>query len=198
VDDPCDGITTISLEGKLYNVVSIGAQCWMKENLNVGTMINDSLEMTNQGVLEKYCYENNENNCDEFGGLYQWNEAMQYSFEEYSQGICPDGWHIPSSAELRLLIQTVSDNGNSLKAIGQGSGPGAGNDESGFSALLSGMRFEDTNFGYLDNYGIFWSSTFNAMTFDAAVYMSVYSNNDNIVLDMGKIFEGVSVRCIKN
>jgi hypothetical protein len=68
VDDPCDGITTISLEGKLYNVVSIGAQCWMKENLNVGTMINDSLEMTNQGVLEKYCYENNENNCDEFGG----------------------------------------------------------------------------------------------------------------------------------
>jgi hypothetical protein len=39
---PCPGTPTILYEGKTYNTVQIGNQCWLKENLNVGTRINGS------------------------------------------------------------------------------------------------------------------------------------------------------------
>jgi len=48
-----------SRDGKTYNTVLIGEQCWMAENLNIGEMINGTEEMTNNGVIERYCQENN-------------------------------------------------------------------------------------------------------------------------------------------
>lgn len=198
IDDPCEGIETISYEGKTYNTVQIGKQCWIKENINIGTMINDSLEMTNQDTIEKYCYDNIETNCNLYGGLYQWDEAMQYTLDAGTQGICPDGWHIPTYSELRSLRLAVNNSGNSLKSIGQGNGAGAGNNTSGFSALLAGMRFDDTNFGNFNFYGLFWSSTFNLATNDAARYLSLNSEDDTILLDYGNIYTGLSIRCIKD
>ena len=198
IDDPCEGLSTFAYAGVTYNTIQIGIQCWMKENLNVGSMIDDSVDMTNQDVLEKYCYDNDEANCDTYGGLYQWKEAMQYSLEERAQGICPDGWHIPNVAELQTLRATVNGSSNSLKAIGQGNGSGTGNNESGFSALLAGMRFDDTNFGNFSDYGLFWSSRFNVTTYDAAFYMYLDSEDDDILLDRGNINTGVSVRCLKD
>ena len=32
--NPCGGITTVSYEGKTYNTVAIGNQCWLKENID--------------------------------------------------------------------------------------------------------------------------------------------------------------------
>ena len=72
------GASRVSYGGKDYNTVLIGSQCWLKENLDVGTMINGSNQQTNNGIIEKYCYNNVPNNCSTYGGLYQWNEAMQY------------------------------------------------------------------------------------------------------------------------
>ncbi len=51
-------------------------------------MIPGANNMTNNGIIEKYCYDNNEANCDIYGGLYQWNEMMQYVTTEGVQGIC--------------------------------------------------------------------------------------------------------------
>jgi len=65
-------------EGKTYNTVQIGDQCWMKENLNVGTMFDNHLDMQDNFYLEKYCYDNNEAHCELYGGLYQWGEMMMY------------------------------------------------------------------------------------------------------------------------
>ena len=76
--DPCNGETSILYGGQTYSIVSIGTQCWMAENLNVGTRIDDPANQTNNSTLEKYCYDNLESNCDVYGGLYQWNEMMQY------------------------------------------------------------------------------------------------------------------------
>ncbi|MDX1700468.1 MAG: FISUMP domain-containing protein [Melioribacteraceae bacterium] len=198
IDDPCEGLTKINYAGLDYNLIPIGKQCWMKENLNVGTMINDSLEMTNQDTVEKYCYDNDLSNCDKYGGLYQWNEAMMYSLEENSMGICPPGWHIPSFEEYQTLKFSVNNSGNALKSIGQGTGLGSGTNTSGFSALLAGMRFDDTNFGNFSEYGIFWSSTFDLRTYDAAYYLYLDSEDDDLLLDYGNIFIGVSVRCLKD
>ncbi|MBI9038769.1 MAG: hypothetical protein JEY97_11600 [Bacteroidales bacterium] len=58
--DPRDNLT--------YNTVQIGEQCWMAENLNIGTIINGSEDMTDNGVIEKYCNDNNTTNCNEYGG----------------------------------------------------------------------------------------------------------------------------------
>ena len=58
--------------------MQIGSQCWLRENLDVGTMVLGAQEQTDNGTIEKYCYDDNPANCATYGGLYQWNEAMQY------------------------------------------------------------------------------------------------------------------------
>ncbi len=136
----CPGIPTVLYEGKIYNTVLIGTQCWLRENLNVGTRIDGALEQTSGNGIEKYCYDNLEANCTTYGGLYQWNEAMQYVTNESAKGICPTGWHIPTLAEFQTLSTEVGGDGNALKAIGQGVDAGAGTNTSGFSALLAGIR----------------------------------------------------------
>ena len=99
----CGSSFTDGRDGKTYTSVQIGTQCWMKENLNVGTRINGSSNQTNNGVVEKYCFNNLESNCDVYGGLYQWNELMQYVSTQGVKGICPLDWHIPTDQELSLI-----------------------------------------------------------------------------------------------
>lgn len=76
----------------------------------MGIPIDGSLDQTNNGIIEKYSYNNLITNCDIYGGLYQWDEMMQYNapndYESFGtiKGICPDGWHIPTSFEINLLI----------------------------------------------------------------------------------------------
>jgi hypothetical protein len=53
---PCVGIPTVEYEGKTFNTVQIGTQCWLKENLDIGTRINGDQNQTNNVVIEKYCY----------------------------------------------------------------------------------------------------------------------------------------------
>ena len=89
----------VNYGGKTYHTIRIGTQCWFKENLNIGTMIDQSVSQTNNGIIEKYCYNNNPDSCSIYGGLYQWDELMQYSTTEGAPGIPPSDWHIPTDAE---------------------------------------------------------------------------------------------------
>ncbi len=75
----CGDPFTDPRNGQTYTTVQIGDQCWMAENLNIGEMINSGSNMTNNGVIEKYCFSNDPANCETYGGLYQWNEMMEYS-----------------------------------------------------------------------------------------------------------------------
>lgn len=67
----CPEIPWFEYEGQVYNTVQIGDQCWMHENLNTGTMIQSSVDQLNVEIVEKYCFDNNANNCDNYGGMYQ-------------------------------------------------------------------------------------------------------------------------------
>ena len=89
---------------------SCGSQVWASANLNIGTMITASGAgplQTNNGVVEKFCYNNVAANCATYGGLYEWNEAMNYTSSINCdpcgaggrQGICPTGYHIPTDLE---------------------------------------------------------------------------------------------------
>ncbi|MDP3684540.1 MAG: FISUMP domain-containing protein [Ignavibacteria bacterium] len=191
------GTSTIDYSGKTYHTVQIGTQCWLRENLDVGTMIQGSDTSKNNGTLEKYCYDNNTSNCATYGGLYQWNEAMQYSTTSGIKGICPTGWHLPTSTEFETLAATVSNNGNALKAIGQGTGSGAGTNTSGFSALFAGSRNSNGFFVDLGYDPHFWSSTEHGSTW--AYDLGIQYNGSQVVPTHEFYKEGgMSVRCLKD
>lgn len=192
----CPGTPTVTYEGKTYNTVQIGTQCWLKENLDVGVRIDGVQNATDNGVLEKYCYGNDPINCNTYGGLYQWNETMQYVTNEGAKGICPTGWHLPTLTEFQTLSTTVGGDGNSLKEIGQGTGGGGGTNTSGFSALLAGYRYYYGNFSFLGNDAWFWSSTEYSAT--NANFLYLYYYGSNIYLDYVYKGYGFSVRCVKD
>jgi len=186
------GTSTVTYSGKTYHTVQIGSQCWLKENLDVGTMVNGSRNQINNGTTEKYCYDDKPSNCATYGGLYQWDEAMAYSTTPGSKGICPTGWHIPTDAEYQTLIASANNNSNVLKALGQGTGTNT----TGFSALLAGYRSINGYFYVLASYTYYWSSTEH----DAADAFIMYLYYDDSGIDRGTISWsfGFSVRCVED
>lgn len=174
---PCPGTPTVIYEGQTYNTVQIYSQCWLQENLNVGTMIQGNQEMTNNGIIEKHCYINMVDSCTKFGGLYQWNEMMQYTTTQGAQGICPDGWHIPTDEEWKVLEGSVdkqfgigdpewdrgaadrgSDAGANLKSSNSWYQGGNGIDLVDFTGLPGGYTFWNS-FGGISKSAWFWTST---------------------------------------
>jgi uncharacterized protein (TIGR02145 family) len=194
---PCSGTPELEYGEKTYNTVQIGNQCWLKENLDVGGMIMGSDTAKNNGMIEKYCYNDSIENCDKYGGLYRWDEAMEYSWSESSRGICPEGFHIPAYAEFLTLSDAISGDGNNLKAVGQGFGDGSGTNSSGFSALLAGYRRDDGDFFYTRSiFALFWSSTKG--NYFNGYYFQLFYDEPSITLDDLFGNYGFSVRCIKD
>lgn len=198
LDKPCPGIPTVYYVGKTYTTVQIGTQCWLKENLDVGSMILFPQNPSNNGTIEKYCYGNKIENCTVYGGLYKWNEAVAYSTTPGTKGICPDGFHIPTKAEFEKLKTEVHSDDNALKAIGQGTGNGIGTNASGFSALLAGYQENNgVGFMFLRQRTYFWSST--EYSTNNAYCMVLIDDFGNLgTISFSSIFEGRSVRCIKD
>ena len=210
----CAGFTD-PRDGKYYNAVVIGYQCWMAQNLNIGTRVNGSVDQTDNGIREKYCYDDQESNCAVYGGLYQWAELVQYSNgatnttyfttepTENLQGICPQGYHVPTHLEWTTLIAFnggLPVAGGKMKETGtvHWSPPNTGaTNSSGFTALPGGVRRDDV-LGYLDfhTYGTFFSAT-ETSSYNVYIY-SLYNNSvQGEYLAHSKSW-GRSVRCCKN
>jgi len=195
--------------GTYYNTIQIGTQCWMKESLNVGTMINGDSSQTNNGIIEKYCFGDLPASCAPldsggfgYGGLYQWNEAMQYVTTPGAQGICPSGWHIPTAEEFETLSNFIGGNGNELKALGVHSTTGnEGTNTSGFSALFGGFRNNDTipsRWRAGDDSFYAWISLETDYDTAFADYRRLdFENSTFYWIHNWKTF-GLSVRCIKD
>ena len=210
---PCDGFPTVSYGGQTYNTVLTGTQCWLQQNLNIGNMINSTNMQTNNGTIEKYCYENTASYCNIFGGLYQWNEVMNYTGPSSGnlsgrQGICPSGWHIPSDGEWCQLATFLEGNGSACSSgwyaptsggkMKQSGPPSYWSDPntgatnvSGFTALPGGNWTSENSFFGETGFGGFWSTT-GPMTY--------YVSYDMASLDQwGENFtSGYSVRCIRD
>ena len=198
---PC-GQLVVNYGGKEYHTVLIGDQCWFKENLNIGTKINGSQNQTNNQTVEKYCYDDNEANCDEYGGLYQWDEMMQYVTTQGTQGICPDGWHIPTDDEWTTLVDFLGGSivaGGKMKEAGttHWNSPNTGaTNSSGFTALPGGYRNSGGTFSYLGSYAYFWSST----EYDTPIAWTRLLSYDVGGVSRGfnhKVY-GFSVRCLQD
>lgn len=198
------GDTLIDIrDGKKYTTILIGSQCWMQQNLNLGKFtLNYSTgvphsDVSNNGIIEKYCQQNDTTRCDTFGGLYEWREMMAYIRTEGAQGICPSGWHMPTLAEWQTLIAEAGNNSNPLKMIGMGFGSGTGTNTTGFSALPGGDRdafgdFYGTGLRY-----IFWTSTERPDT-QNAWHITLRSEDTLIEHLYTEKRMGFSCRCIRN
>ena len=204
---PCPGTPTVVYEGQTYNTVQIGTQCWLKKNLNIGTKIPGAQEQANNGIIEKYCYNNDDANCSMYGGLYQWNEMMQYVTTQGVKGICPTGWHIPTDGEwttLSTFLGGTSVAGGKMKSTGTieaGTGlwysPNTGaTNESGFTAVPAGSREYDDTFYYIGFYGIWWSSSEDLASL--AWYRDLGYYYSYVYRDSYLESNGFSVRCLRD
>jgi len=164
-----------------YKTVVIGTQTWTAENLNYNA----------EGSR---CYGDDtggdsEGNCVKYGRLYNWITAMNNSESSSKvpsgvQGVCPEGWHLPSQAEWNVMTTYIGGEntaGKKLKATSGWNGNGNGTDEYGFSALP----------GAGDNVGYWWS------TGSGGVNLGIYSNQDKVLWDHITSWF-FSVRCLKN
>jgi len=180
----CGSNLVDSRDNQSYPTVTIGSQCWMKKNLNIGTKISLTNNQANNGTIEKYCYDNSDANCTTYGGLYQWDEMMQYVTTDGATGICPTGWHIPTDAQWTTLVNTYTQvAGTALKVGGA----------SGFDALLGGRRDIDGGSYQITVGGYFWSSTQSGSN----VWYYFVSTGTGVSRTAIDKLRGFSVRCIK-
>ncbi|MFH0756340.1 MAG: fibrobacter succinogenes major paralogous domain-containing protein, partial [Bacteroidota bacterium] len=223
--------TLTDIDGNVYPVVLIGTQIWMAENLKVtsyadGTKIPfvvGETEWANLGVSGKaYCwYLNSTYNKDEYGGLYTWAAVMngQISSDDNPsgvQGVCPDGWHLPSDSEWKQLeiylgMNSIdadvtgfrgTDQGGKLKETGDvhwepPDNLGATN-ESGFTALPGGYRGPDGLYYLIGFYGWFRTSTLYRYDETQAWVRRLWRKSEQIDRKTDLNNEGQSVRCLKD
>lgn len=192
---PCPGIPIVTdINGNTYKTVLIGQQCWMAENLKTGQYVQSNYnnrghsDVSNNGIIEKYCYENDTSNCNLYGGLYDWNELMNYGSTPGSKGICPDGWHIPTKDEWDKLsdFYTYFLAGAEIKVGGS----------SGFNARLAGDRHAFGDFFGFDATGYFWTST--SYDSNQSWFKEVAGCNEYIAVIKANKQTGMSVRCVKD
>ncbi len=203
--EPCPGVPTVTYGGQTYSTVQIGDQCWLKENLNIGTMIDGSQNQnSSNGTIEKYCYNNDPDNCSEYGGLYQWDEMMQESTTPGIQGFCPNGWHVPTDEEWGVLVSFLggtTNSGGPLKEEGfvhwQNPNTSATN-STGFTSLGTGSRLSSSPTFQHINLGC----SFQTSTENGPSNCWTYRNNHNhgVTYHDGNSLKsyGYPVRCLKN
>ena len=189
-----------------YRTVVIGTQTWMAENLNYA-------------VEGSKCYDNDPANCNTYGSLYDWSTAMglpsscnesdcSSQIQSKHRGICPSGWHIPSSDDWGKLSRYIDGTTGTFagyvstaafkyKATSGWNGNGNGTDEYGFSALPGGGGGLGGSFFFsVGDYGFWWSaSEFNGYV---AYGRSMYCDLDDAYWDSGLKSYLYSVRCVQD
>lgn len=208
IGDVCDisipGEPLADRDGNSYKTVIIGNQTWMAENLKVSHYNNGDPIPNITNVLEwdaltsgAYCdYANDPSNSLTYGKLYNW-----YAVTD-SRGLCPIGWHLPSSLELETLMLPLGGEafaGGPLKETGTqhwlSPNSGASN-TTGFTALPGGFRIYGGNFGSLTENGYWWLSDVSS-TSEASLMRVSYNDINVRTLDENQA-SGFSVRCIKS
>jgi uncharacterized protein (TIGR02145 family) len=229
---PCDGTPTVTdINGNVYNTVQIGNRCWTKENLKALTFDTESefAGHTIPLVTTRFQYtptatdisqatsDFSENLTPEhranFGLLYNWAAAVGVANSNASsgntsgvtsgrQGICPNGWHLPSAEEFNYLNALLGADvaGTKMKTTTgwtEQAPPGNGTNMSGFSALPAGF-FEYQPNGFVGYQAWFWTSKFNGPNNVATACFVLSGYEDLTFFDNTAMYDRASIRCIKN
>ncbi len=197
---PAPGTVT-DYDGNVYNVISIGTQFWLMQNLKTthyknGTPIPNVTNNTTWAGLTTgaYCdYDNTPANSATYGRIYNW-------YAVNTGNLCPTGWHVPTDAEWTTLTNYLggaSIAGGKLKATTLWNSPNTGaTNSSGFSALPGGDRYDDGTYGGIGDYGLWWSSTEDGTTY--AWGRGLYYDLSGASRGTTSKTYGFSVRCLRD
>ena len=227
---PCSAERFITdFDNNIYNTVQIGNQCWMRENLRTthyanGDTILEGGELLSESQPYRYTPHNDVNTISTYGYRYNWNAVMHGANSSETnpsgvQGICPDGWHVPSIAEWQQLSDYVSsvyayrcDERESYIAKALASATDWGitnttfdcvignnteaNNATGFSALPAGITAPDFNgFEYCI---VFWSATVADEDYNFSWFRSLFSASATMDVWQRPQYSGFSVRCVRD
>ena len=183
-------ITAIDYEGYVYQAVRIGVDCWTQENLQ-STKYSDGTDIDGTyKYYNEFMYPDSNANADIFGLLYNWEAAVRPS-EPTNQGVCPDGWYLPSEAQYAALNSHLVED---LRSTKYWLTPGT--NLTGFTALPAGMYDETADaFFYLMGDAFFWAFT-NSSTSTALACHLYFQCSTALLTEITK-GAGLSVRCIK-
>jgi len=180
--------------------IKIGNQVWMAKNLAVDKFRNgDAIpEAKTKQEWEEYgdagkaawCYyDNDPSNGEKYGKLYNW-----YAVSD-PRGLAPDGWHIPSDAEWTKLTDYLgSAAGNKMKSTSGWNKNGNGTNESAFTGLPCGFRYNNGNFSLIGYLGFWWSSPEGDTNY--AWYLYLDYKLGNVTRYYSNKGSGCSVRCL--
>ena len=187
--------TVTDADGNVYDTVMVGAKCWMAQNMMAKTYSN-AIAIANVGssaIPARYCYANPAGGdyCNTEGALYSWWSAVglpENSPKEITgpvQGLCPDGWHVPTDMDWTALTNAYATT-NELINGADGS--------IGFNAQYSGYYSGDSFLGHGDN-NYFWTSTMNDSK--SSFFWSFSKGLNYMSRDFTDLSIGYSVRCVK-
>jgi uncharacterized protein (TIGR02145 family) len=205
------------IDGNTYKTIQIGSQVWMAENLRTTKYrnnisipnITDNTQWQNESTGAWSYYNNYATNNNPYGKLYNWYAVVN------SNGICPNGWHLPTDAEWNILIANLdpsynptanspqiqsSTAGGTMKSTGTQYWLSPNTDatnSSGFSGLPGGFRDYQGKFYGVGNSGAWWSSS-TKYNSDAAWLRSLDYNVGNVMRGLNYKTVGFSVRCLRD
>ena len=207
---------------QVYKVVKIDvpdtnySQVWMAENLNYADSVKTpSLKGSN------WCYNDDEKNCEVSGRYYTWAAAIDSvalandpkepldcgygktcGLDHGVQGICPDGWHLPTLREWSLLCEAIGDYrtcGEPLKALTgwnyAGTPNNNGTDLYGFASLPTGRKISATSWQKVGSDVYYWSAT--EYSADQGRYFNINNIYTQTYTYQNSKYYGQSVRCVK-
>jgi uncharacterized protein (TIGR02145 family) len=197
--------TVIDIDSNVYHTVTIGKQVWMVENLKTTRYRNGDpihhISMTSEwdNMTSGACcdFANTLTNRKTYGKLYNW-----YAVND-SRNIAPVGWHVPSTAEWKILISFLGGEevaGGKLKETGtkHWDNPNTGaTNESGFTALPGGNRYFSGQFLQMGRVGFWWSNTKYSKGYAYFLNLS-YDNKKIGYYKFLRLNGGLSVRCLKD
>jgi len=162
------GSMTDPRDGKVYKTITVGDQVWMAENLNYAVE-----DATNN--VGAYCYDDDESNCDKYGRLYSLGDV---------EAFCPEGWHVPSIDEWKVLIERVD-------------GREIAEHLAGYRYYYSRPRITPV----IEYRGLDSVSYFMAYSVTSAIGSRdkgfVRIHEDETEINPTLIYEGVSIRCVQ-
>lgn len=199
--DVAYGTLKDSRDGNVYKTVVIDSLEWTAENLRYA----DSSASENlKGQV--FCFKDVKEKCDEYGMLYSWSAAMDIpadtsahfstEYGEKYQGICPDGWRLPSYEDYRTLHAHKADDVITQVATGL-------TNSTGFSMVLGGFKYSRTSYtdstvyyGYEGEESGFWLSE-NSMKYSNAVIFE-HGYNTQFTYDDYMFLDAFYIRCVRN
>jgi uncharacterized protein (TIGR02145 family) len=210
----CGGQTSLTYDGRTYDLVEIGGQCWFADNLATDQyrngdpiptgLDNATWSSTNGGAYA--IYNDNSVNDVTYGKLYNWFTVAD------DRGVCPAGWHVPSDCEwmylegsLGMSIQEMLlsnvwrgvDQGGALKATSSWLLPNVGaTNSSGFTFLAGGYRNYLGNYNFVNNYGYLWSITEEDVI--PAWGRLLFYNSQKVNRTNSNKQSGFSIRCVRD